>query len=59
MVNIENVGTYLFLGHINCLEVSATDVGNPYLHGFSKENIYTLVGPDFGEWEDYILIFVR
>ena len=36
MFNIDTVKTYFFLGHLNNLEVSDADVGNAYLHIFTK-----------------------
>ena len=48
-VNIDTVSTYLLLGELNYPEVAAADAGNSYLHGFTKEKIYTVSGTDFGE----------
>ena len=38
--------------------MSASDIGNDYLHGFNKKNIYTVTGPYFGEWEGQVLLYV-
>ena len=39
----------LFIAELNDLEVIATDVGNAYyLHGKTKEKIYTVAGDEFG-----------
>ena len=38
--------------------MSAADVGNPYLHGFNKKNIYTVAGTYFCEWEGKVLLCV-
>ena len=59
MFNIENSRTALLLGNINGLYVDATYVGNVYPHKSTKENIYTVSGPEFDEWEFQVLIFVR
>ena len=48
MFNIDTAGTYLFIGHINDLDVDAAYVGNTYLHVFTKGDIYTVTVPDFG-----------
>ena len=58
MVNIENVRGDLFLGQLNVIELAFADIGNSYIYRFTKENIYTVVGPDFGEWQGQVLIFV-
>ena len=59
LANIDTVRTDFFLGQINYLEVDTADVGNNYIHGFTKEKIYAVAGHDFGEWEGQILICVR
>ena len=33
--------------------------GNAYIHIFTRDNIYTVTGPNFGEWEFQVLIYVR
>ena len=49
LTNIDTFRTDLFLGNINDTEVNNSDAGNPNLHIYSKENIYTVTGNDFGE----------
>ena len=58
VVNIENLRTALLLGKFNGLEVAAVDFGNSYLHIFTNKNIYAVAGPEFGEWEVQVLIYV-
>ena len=38
--------------------MTAVDVGNSYMHGFTMEKIYTVSGPEFGSWEGQVLICV-
>ena len=38
--------------------MTAADVGNSYMHGFTMEKIYTVSGPEFGSWEGQVLICV-
>ena len=57
--NIDTVRKYLFLGQFNILEVSVMYFGNAYIHIFTRDNIYTVTGPNFGEWEFQVLICVR
>ena len=45
VININNIRVDFFTGNINNLEADATNLGNAYLHGFIKENIYTMAGP--------------
>ena len=48
VVSIDTVRMALFIAELNDLEVIATDVGNAYLHGKTKEKIYTVAGDEFG-----------
>ena len=41
------------------MDVLATDVGNAYLHGITREKVYIVAGPEFGEHEGKVLIFVK
>ena len=50
MVKIDTVSTAFFIGQHNGLEVATADIGNAYLHGFTRENIYVVSGLEFGEW---------
>ena len=44
-INTNNFSIYLFFEQINKPEVATTDVGNAYLHIFSKDDNYIIVGP--------------
>ena len=37
----------------------AVDVGNAYLHAYTKEKLYTIARPEFGELEGRVLIIVK
>ena len=54
--NIDSVRKSFFLVHINYLNMAAVD---SYFYIFTKGNIYTVAGLDFGEWGFQILICVR
>ena len=47
---IETVMKYFFVVHISNLEVYNSDVGNDYLHGSTKKNIYKVSDTESGEW---------
>ena len=53
------VRTAFFIGELNDLDVMTADVGNAYLHAYTKEKVYTVAGPRFGDLEGWILIIVR
>ena len=46
-----------FLAELNGLEVWATDVGNAYLEAHTKEKVYVIAGPEFGDKEGHVLVF--
>ena len=48
VVSIEAVRIALFLAELNGMPICAADVGNAFLHGVTKEKIYTKAGPEFG-----------
>ena len=42
VIKINTFRKAFFLGQINDLEVAVVDVGNAWLHGFTKKKIYTV-----------------
>ena len=59
VVSIDSIRTVFLIAELNDLEVMAADVGNAYLHGHTKEKIYTVAGPEFGELQGLILTCVK
>ena len=49
VVSIDSIRTAFLIAELNDLKVMAADVENAYLHGYTKEKIYTVAGPKFGE----------
>ena len=47
----------MFLAELNGLEVWSTDIGNAYLEAKTKEKVYIVAGPEFGDREGHILVF--
>ena len=45
VIKINNLRKAFFLGQINDLKVDDVDVGNAWLHEFTKKNIYTVAKP--------------
>ena len=58
VVNIYTVGVYLFFRCLNYIEVDVADFWNCYLHDFTNYNIYNVEVPEFGAWEEHVLICV-
>ena len=39
------------------MECWATDIGNAYLESYTKEKVYIVTGPEFGEREGHTLMY--
>ena len=46
----------IFLAELNGMETWATDIGNAYLEAETKEKVYIVAGPEFGERQGHVLI---
>ena len=49
----------MFLAELNGLESWSTDIGNAYLEAETKEKVYIIAGPEFGELEGHTLIIFK
>ena len=47
------------LGKLTNLVIWGADIGNAYLEAFTDEKLYIVAGPEFEEFEGYILIFLK
>ena len=59
VVSLRDLRLVIFAGEQNELITWAADVGNAYLESFTKEKVYIVAGPEFGELEGCILIIVK
>jgi Reverse transcriptase (RNA-dependent DNA polymerase) len=59
VVSLRGIRLLLFLAELNKLEVWATDVGNAYLEARTKEKLYIIAGPEFGNRVGHILIIQK
>jgi Reverse transcriptase (RNA-dependent DNA polymerase) len=60
VVSRESVRIALMLATLNNLEILSADIGNAYLNARTKEKIYIICGPEFGEqFAGRIAIIVR
>ena len=46
----------ILIAELNDLKIMAGDVGNAYLEALTKEKVYIIAGPEFGELEGTIMI---
>jgi hypothetical protein len=50
----------MLLAKLNGLKVKAVDVGNAYLEPYTKEKLYVIAGPEFGEErQGHVMVIVK
>ena len=59
VVSLGNLRLVIFLGRLNNPELLGADFSNAYLEAPSEEKLYIVVGPEFEDWEGYILTFSK
>ena len=59
VVSLRNLKLVIFLGKLNNLELWGADIGNAYLEAPTEEKLYIVAGPEFEDWEGYILTFSK
>ena len=59
VVSLRNLKLVVFLGKLNDLELWGADIGNAYLEAPTEEKLYIVAGPEFEDWEGYILTFSK
>ena len=59
VVSLRNLKLVIFLHKLNNLELWGADIGNAYLEAPTEEKFYIVAGPEFEDWEGYILTFSK
>jgi hypothetical protein len=59
VVSIDNVRIALFAAVLNGLWMCAADVGSAFLHGYTRERVYTKAGPEWGPLAGCLMIVER
>jgi hypothetical protein len=59
VVSRDSVRIGILLAALNDLELVAAGIGNAYLQATTKEKIYAIAGPEFGELQGRTMIIVR
>ena len=49
----------LLIANFNQLEAWCTDIGNAYLEAYTKELLYIIAGPEYGELEGHTMIVIK
>ena len=56
VVSLRGIRLLTFIAELNDMECWATDIGNAYLESVTKEKVYIIAGPEFGDREGHTLI---
>ena len=56
VVSLRGIRLMIFLAELNGMETWATDIGNAYLEAKTKEKVYIIAGPEFGERQGHTLV---
>ena len=56
VVSLRGIRLIVFIAELNGLQLWGADVGNAYLEAKTKEKVYIIGGPEFGELEGHTLI---
>ncbi len=59
VVSLRDLRLTVFAGELNGLTVWGADVGNAYLESYTKERVYIVAGPEFGELEGSVLVIKK
>ncbi len=56
VVSLRSLRLVVFLGELNGQATWGADVGNAYLESYTKERVYIIAGPEFGDLEGHTLL---
>ena len=59
IVSLRGLRLVIFLAELNKLKILATDVVNAYLEADTREKVYIIAGPEFGEREGHTLVIKK
>jgi len=59
VVSLRGVRLLAFIGELNGLKIWSTDIGHAYLETYTKEKVYIIAGPEFGDREGHVLIISK
>ena len=59
VVSLLGIRIVTFLAELNGLQLWSTDIGNAYLEARTKEKVYIIGGPEFGDREGHMLLISR
>ena len=56
VISLRTLRLALLVGELNGLKVMVGDIGNAYLEAYTKEKVYIIAGPEFGDRAGHTLI---
>ncbi len=56
IASLKNIRICIFIAKMNGLIICAADVGSAYLEAFTKEKLYIIAGPEFGDLKGHTLL---
>jgi Reverse transcriptase (RNA-dependent DNA polymerase) len=59
VVSLRGIQLVIFLAKLNQLELWGADVGNAYLEALTKEKVYIIGGPEFGDLTGNTLLIFK
>jgi Reverse transcriptase (RNA-dependent DNA polymerase) len=59
VVSLHGIRLMIFLAELNQLELWGADVGNAYLAALTKEKVYIIGGPEFGDLAGHTLLIFK
>ena len=59
VVSLRSLRLVIFLAELNGLQIWQGDIGNAYLEAMTKEKLFIVAGPEFGEREGHILVIFK
>jgi Reverse transcriptase (RNA-dependent DNA polymerase) len=59
VVSLRGIRLIVFLAKLNQLELWGADVGNAYLEALTKEKVYIIGGPEFGDLAGHTLLIYK
>jgi len=59
VVSRDSISIEFLIAALNDLDLAAADIGNAYLQAETKEKIYAIAGPEFGEFQGRTMIIIR
>jgi len=59
VVSLRSLRLAVLAAELNGLSTWAGDIGNAYLEAYTREKVYFVAGPEFGDYEGHTLVIVK